>query len=1015
MKSNYLLMIFIFLSTLGFSQTYDIGGIVKEKGSGLSIPGANIQIKNTNKGVSTDFDGKFSVKEIPAGSVVVFSFIGYKTFEYKLTASNMNMSVTLQEDAKSLEEVVIIGYGSQKRREVTGAVSVVDSKTLDKLKPVKIEQALQGTVSGVNVTTQSGSPGAALDIRIRGIATNGENRPTTIIDGYVGELGLLNPNDIESVTVLKDAQAAIYGTIGANGVILVTTKSGKKNSKARISYNTYAGFQEASKKLNLLNATEYALLLNESYANGGSALPYADVSALGKGTNWQNEVLSTNVPIINHDLSISGGSDKITYAVSGSHLDQEGIVGESKSGFLRNTARIGLNADVTDKLKLKTNVIYTYFNRKSLNENGLGSVLFNALNVPSTLSAFDANGNYTLVPSTTGLGTEIINPLAQVANTYNDYSFKKLNGSFGLEYKLIDGLVLSSAMGFNTSNSKSKDFAQQINYGGKVFDVTRSSVTQGAVNDNNYSFDAFATYSKRFAEDHNFVFTLGNTIFKEWGNGLTATGYDVPNNSWDYADIALTTGTLDAKTNSSYTYDERRLSYFGRMQYDYKGKYLLSAMFRRDASTKFGPGNRVGYFPSFTGGWVLSDEDFFGVDKKINFLKLRASYGTLGNDQIPNNGYVSLLSGEATYVFDGALVNGTATGQIANPDLKWEEAQKFDVGMDMKLFNNKVSIVVDYFIDTRKDLLIPNIPVSGVTGNYAPGASAPTVNAGTVRNSGLEFSVDYKTKLSDDFDMSVGYNITFLKNKVIEVNNGTGFIEGGAFGVGQPSPSRMEVGLPIGYFYGYKTNGVFQNQAEINAHPSQIALGANPSPGDIRFVDVNQDGVIDVDDRTNLGNPIPTATMGFNLQMNYKNLDFALYTFTSVGNDMIRNYERTLSDANRLTYVLDRWTGEGTSNSVPRVTTGATANTVFSDYFVEDASYLRIQNIQIGYTLNPTLSEKVKISKLRLYAGVNNLYTFTKYRGFDPGASNGNPIGGGIDYGFYPIPRTYLLGLNINF
>lgn len=1014
MKSNYLLIIFLLFSTLGFSQSFDIGGTVKEKSSGLSIPGVNIQIKNSTKGTSTDFDGKFALKGIPSGSVVVFTFIGYKTFEYKVTSNDSNMSVNLLEDAKVLDEVVVIGYGSQKRREVTGAVSVVDSKTLEVLKPVKIEQALQGTVSGVNVTTQSGSPGAALDIRIRGIATNGENRPTTIIDGYVGELGLLNPNDIESITVLKDAQAAIYGTIGANGVILVTTKSGKKNSKSRVSYNTYAGFQEASKKLNLLNTTEYALLLNESYANGGRALPYPNVSGLGKGTKWQDEVMSTGVPIINHDLSISGGSDKITYAVSGSHIDQEGIVGQNKSGFLRNTARVALNADVTDHLKLKTNVIYTYFNRKSLNENGLGSVLFNALNVPSTLSPYDSNGNFTVVPSTAGLGNEIINPLAQIANTYNDYSFKKINGNFGLEYKLFDGFVLSSSMGFNTSNSKSKDFAKEINYGGKVFDVNRSSVNQGALNDNNYSFDLFATYTKKI-QDHNFVATLGNTIFKEWGNGLFATGYDVPNNSWEYADISLTTGVLEAKTNSSYNYDERRLSYFGRMQYDYKGKYLLSAMLRRDASTKFGPGNKVGYFPSFTGGWVISDEGFFGEDKKINFLKLRASYGTLGNDQIPNNGYVSLLTGEATYVFDGSLANGRAIGQIANPDLKWEEARKFDVGMDMKLLSDKVSIVADYFIDTRNDLLIPNIPVSGITGNYAPGASAPTVNAGTVRNSGFEFAIDYKNKFSDNFNMSVGYNVTFLKNKVLEVNNGTGFIEGGAFGVGQPSSSRMQVGLPIGYFYGYKTDGVFQNQTEIDAHPSQIALGANAAPGDIRFVDVNDDGVVNADDRTNIGDPIPNATMGFNLQLNYKNLDFALYTFASVGNDMVRNYERTLSDANRLNYVLDRWTGEGSTNTTPRVTTGATANNVLSDYFVEDASYLRIQNIQLGYTLNPKIAEKAFISKFRLYAGVNNLYTFTKYKGFDPGASSGAPIGGGIDYGFYPIPRTYLLGLNINF
>lgn len=1014
MKSNYLLILFLFISTLGFSQGHDIGGIVKEKGTGLPIPGVNIQINNTTKGVATDFDGGFILKGIPTGSTVVFSYIGYKNFEYKVNGSNLKLSIALEEDAKSLNEVVVIGYGSQKKREVTGAVSVIDSKALEILKPVKIEQALQGTVSGVNVTSQSGSPGAALDIRIRGIATNGTNGPTTIIDGYVGELGLLNPNDIESITVLKDAQAAIYGTIGANGVILITTKSGKKNSKSKIVYNTYTGFQETSRKLNLLNATEYALLLNESYANGGKTLPYPNVTGLGKGTNWQSRVFDSGVPIINHDLSISGGSDKVTYAVSGSHLDQEGIIGGNKSGFLRNTARVSLNADVSEKLKLKTNVIYTYFNRKTLNENGLGSVLFNALNTPATLSPYDANGEYTLVPSTTGLGTEIINPLAQIENTYNDYNFKKLNGNFGLEYKLFDGFVLSSSMGFNTSNSKSRDFAKQISYGGKVFDVTRSTVNQGAVNDNNYSFDVFGTFTKTVATDHNFVATVGNTIFKEWGNGLYATGFDVPNNSWDYADISLTTGISDAKSNSSYSYDERRLSYFGRLQYDFKGKYLFSAMLRRDASTKFGPGNKVGYFPSFTAGWIISDEGFYG-DKLVNFMKLRASYGTLGNDQIPNNGYISQLSGEATYVFDGALVNGTATGQIPNPDLKWEEARKFDVGLDLKLFDSKVSIVTDYFSDTRKDLLIPNIPVSGITGVYAPGASAPTVNAGTVKNSGIEFAIDYKNKFSENFSLSLGYNVTFLENKVLEVNNGTGFIEGGAFGVGQPAPSRMEVGMPIGYFYGYKTDGVFQNQTEVNAHPSQIALGANAAPGDIRYADANGDGVIDTKDRTNLGNPIPKATMGFNLQLSYKNLDFAAYTFASVGNDMVRNYERTLSDANRLNYVLGRWTGEGTSISTPRVTTGASTNNVFSDYYVEDASYLRIQNIQLGYTLNSTFSEKAGITKLRLYTGVNNLYTFTKYRGFDPGASNGAPIGGGIDYGFYPTPRTYLLGLNINF
>lgn len=1011
MKSKLLLTVLLLFTSFAFSQNLDVSGTVLDA-SGLSLPGVNVKVKNSSKSTTTDFDGSFKLTDVPKGTPIVFSYIGYRTQEVAVTGTKM--TVKMSDDAKSLEEVVVIGYGSQKKREVTGAVAVLDSKTLDILKPARIEQALQGTISGVNVTTQSGAPGAPLDIRIRGIATNGENKPATIIDGYVGDLGLLNPNDIETITVLKDSQAAIYGVLGANGIILVTTKTGKKNSKTRVSFNSYTGYQQTSRKLPTLNATEYAMLLNESYANSGKPLPYPNVSTLGKGTNWQDEVFQT-APIINNDLTISGGSDKITYSISGSHLDQEGIVGGDKSGFLRNTARIALGADLSDKIKLKTNVIYTYFTRNTLNENGLGSVLFNALNVPATLSPYDANGEFTLVPSTTGLGNEIINPLAQIANTYNDYNYKKLNGNFGLDYKIFKGFTLSSSIGFNTSNSESKTFNKLISYGGKVFDVQRSSVTQGTVNDNNYSFDLFATYNTKIADAHNITGTLGTTIFKEWGNGLTATGFDVPNNTWENADISLTKGTSETLTNSSYVYDQRRLSYFARAQYDFKGRYLFSALIRRDASTKFGPGHKVGYFPSLTAGWVVSDESFFGQPKFINFLKLRASYGTLGNDQIPNFGYLGLLNGEATYVFNGTLVNGTANGQVPNPDLKWEEAQKFDVGLDFKVLNDKIFIVADYFVDTRKDLLIPNIPVSGINGTGAPGASAPTLNAGTVKNSGFEFAIDYKDKFSDAFTFSVGYSVTFLKNKVTEVNNGTGFIEGGAFGVGQPAPSRMEIGKPMGYFYGYKTDGIFQNQAEIDAHPSQVALGAAAAPGDIRYVDLNGDGVIDTKDKTNIGDPIPDATMGFNLQLNYKALDFAIYTFASVGNDMVRNYERTLSDANRINYVLDRWTGPGTSNSTPRVTTGATSNNVFSDYFVEDASYLRIQNVQLGYTLNPAISQKAGVSKLRLYAGVNNLYTFTKYKGFDPGASNGAPIGGGIDYGFYPIPRTYLLGLNINF
>ena len=1022
MKSKLFLIALLLATAFGYAQEVAVTGTVSEAATGLPIPGANVVVKNSTLSTITDMDGNFTLS-VPQGSVIQFSYIGFKTQE---AAASEVMSISLAEDVQTLDQVVIIGYGTQKKKEVTGAVSVVSSETIDKLKPVKVEQALQGTVSGVNVTANSGSPGATINIRIRGIGTNGNPDPAVIVDGYIlpnpEDLGLMNPNDIESITVLKDAQAAIYGTIGANGVVLVTTKKGRKNSKTAFSYSTYTGFQETTKKLNLLNATEYALLLNESYANGGQALPFPDVSGLGKGTDWQEEVFRDQVPIISHDLSVSGGGEKISYMLSGSHLDQDGILAPSdKSNFRRNTARLALNVDLTDKLKVNTNLIYTQFSRRAFNENVLGSVLFNAINTPAIYSPYDENGEFTVLPTGSAsipgsnLGNEIINPLAQVDNTYQRYNFKRISGTVGIDYEIAKGLVWTNRIGFGSQNAREKIFNKQISYGGKVFDNPRSSVNQNSFQDNDYTYDMFFNYRKSLNETHNFTATLGYTAAKQWGEGLYATGFDVPNNSWQFADIRLANGIPSAKNVDSYFYDERLFSYYGRIQYDYKGRYLVSGMIRRDSSTKFGPNNRVAWFPSVTGGWVISDEPFYGTSKAVNFAKLRASYGVLGSDKIGNNRYVGLLDGEGTYVLDNQLVTGTAIGALPNADLKWEEARKFDIGLDLQFLDNKFELIADYFIDRRENLLIPGIPISGIIGTYGPGGQSPTVNAGGVKNKGFEVSLTYKDKIGKDFNISTSYNITMLKNNVYEVNNGTGFIEGGGFGVGQPAITRMEVGQPLGYFYGYQTDGIFQNAAEVAAHPDQTALGAPAQPGDIRYRDINGDNQITVADKTNIGDPIPDATMGFNLQLDYKGFDFAAYSYASLGNEMVRNYERTLNDVNRSNYVLDRWHGEGTSNTVPRVTTGATSNNVFSDYFVEDASFLRIQNVQLGYTLNEDFTKKAGITKLRFYAAVNNLYTFTKYRGYDPSATLETPLNMGIDYGFYPVPRTYMIGLNLNF
>lgn len=995
----------LFFTLICFAQNISVTGNVKASSDNSTIPGVSIFVINTTNGTTTDFDGNFTLNNLPINATLVFSYLGYQAQEVAV-GTNSIINVTLSEDAESLNEVVVIGYGTQNRKDVTGAVSLVSSKTLEKLKPVDASLALQGTVSGVTVNSPSGSPGSEFNIIIRGVSSNGDNGPLFIVDGYEGSLNSVNADDIASITVLKDAQAAIYGIKGANGVILVTTKKGKKNSPPKLTFNSYIGSQETTRTLPYLNATEYALLLNESYAVNGQILPFPSVNGLGIGTDWQSEIFNDAL-IANHSIGLSGGGEKSTYYFGASRLEQDGIIASDKSNYEKNNIKINLGIDVSDKIKFITNANYFSNKRKSISENGLGSILFNALNYSPTfaIDQEDENGF---------LGNEVINPLSQIANTFNRYSGSSLEGNFQLEYKPIKNLKITSRIGYKTYSDKSKSFSPIANFGaGKVFNVDRSSVTQGENTYNSYSWETFAVYNTTFFDDHNAIFTLGTSAQKNWGDGISATGYDVPNNSWDFADISLANGLSDALSNSSYTYDNRLTSYFGRFQYNYQGKYLMSAMIRRDAASDFAPKNRVDYFSSITFGWKISKESFLENSETINFLKLRGSYGTLGNN-VGRDLYRALLSGEATYVLGGVLVNGVATGPIPNIEATWEVAKKLDIGLDAKLFDNKLEIVADYFSEDRNDLLISNLPVSGILGGSAPGSSNPTVNAGTTRSKGVELLLNYNNEVSDNFSYGISYNVTKVKGEVIDIN-GDVIPEGGSFGVGQLAPSRMEVGQPIGYFYGLQTNGIFQNQTEVDAHPSQAALGATGKPGDLRYVDTNGDGEITFDDRTYIGKPQADYYMGLNLNFKYKNLDFSMYSYAEVNKEMVRNYERDQPNVNRLNLYLNRWTGEGTSNTVPRTTVGSTTNKLFSDFFVEDASFIRIQNIQLGYSLPTSVLEKIGISKFRIYTSVNNPFTFTKYTGYNPAATSGDAIGGGIDYGFYPVSRQYILGFNLVF
>jgi TonB-linked SusC/RagA family outer membrane protein len=1026
MKLKLLSLFVLLLSITLNGQNVNVSGAITEASSGQPLPGVNVIIKNTSIGTSTDFDGNFTLNDVPLNSVIVVSYIGFVTQEITITNNNP-LAISLLEDAESLNEVVVIGYGTQKKKEVTGAVSVVDAKAIEKLNPQRVEQALQGQVAGVSVTSNSGSPGSGSNIRIRGISTNGDARPLILVDGNVIEdLSVINPSDIKTMNILKDATAGIYGVRAANGVILITTKSGRKDSELKFQIDSYAGFQTTSKKIDLLGPTDFAIYVNDA-ADDTEYFVYPQ-----KGTDWQDEVFRT-AAISNINFSANGGTKKSAYSFGASYLDQDGIVGASKNNYSRLTARLSYQYDILENLKVSVTGLHTISEKNNLAEGGIGAVLYNAVNVNPDLSIRDEFGNYSLVEQLSAI--EIVNPLAQIENTFNTTRVSKVAATLGLDYTFLKNFKFSSKFQINHANVRDDIFRPEVNYGpGKTLNQDGNEIVDNGADFDDYTWDNYLTYTNSFNDIHNLTVLLGTSIFRTKGlfygiAGVTDTNtnsfgdsvYDldgVPTLTPRFNDAAIAVG--------NNVFDDRLGSVFARVQYNYKGKYLISAAVRRDGSSKFGADNRYGYFPTGSIGWNISDEAFLENSSWLNSLKLRASYGIIGNDRIPSFGFVSLLTGEATYApgsetSQDDLLNGTAIGLIGNPSLKWEEQVAQNIGFDARLFNSKVSLSMDLFSRKTEDLLL-SPQASGLIGSAAPGSALPFVNAGTVENKGIEISVGFNDSVGEDFSYNLGFNISTLDNEVVSVNGNIPPV-GGEFGVGisQTGIARMVPGLPIGHFYGYKTDGIYQTQGEIDALDATAPSGTystvgDIAPGDLRFVDVNGDGEITADDRTNIGDPIAEITMGFNLGFQYKNIDFSATAFASIGNDMVRDYERKNLFANRGTYQLDRWQGTGTSNSVPRAVGGASINTdVFSDFYVEDASFLRLQNVQIGYTFSEKQIRGLGIDKLRIYVSGNNLFTLSDYFGYDPSASNGAPIGSGIDKGFYPVASSYLLGVNLNF
>jgi TonB-linked SusC/RagA family outer membrane protein len=1029
---NKLLLLFAvsFFGLTGFSQEIIINGNVSSEENEM-LPFVSVSVKGENAGVKTDFDGNYSITvKDTADLMLTYYFFGFIKQEI-LVGAQRNINVVLISETQDMDEVVVVGYGKVRTKELTGATSKVSGEDIEKMNVARMDQALQGQVSGVNISTNSGSPGGSSNIRIRGLSTFGDNDPLILVDGVVYDsegLNALNPSDIKSINVLKDATAGIYGVRAANGVIIVETKNGKLNSKPKIQYNGYYGIQQTSRRLDLLNAEEYAVIKNEMFAFGGQDMPFNNTN-LGVGTNWQDTIFKS-APVQSHNFSMNGGTANTQYSLGLGYFTQDGIVGGDKSHFSRYNARLNLSTDISPKLKLNSVFLYSNELRNTLPESGIGSVLYNTINAFPNAPIITPDGNYSYLDEV----SDIINPVAQIENQYNWGWADKFVGKEEFIYSITKNLTFTNRFNYNYAQTKSKVFSPLVWYGDGKFANTalnedlESPLVEiadsiflergAAVYENRSSFidltfESYMNYDRVFDSVHRVKATAGVSIFQRKGESLGGTAFNIPNNSLEFADISANQaegGFLNSV--SSYEFKERLLSAFLRAEYGYKSRYLFSGIIRLDGSSKFGGNNRYGLFPTGSGAWLMSEEDFFNIDF-INFWKFRASYGVSGNDQIANFAYRALLNGEGVYVFNDIITQGVAIGRPANPDLKWETTRQFNIGMDMTAWK-RVDFTTNFFIKNTFDLLFQP-DVTAILGSYGPGGYPPIINAGDVSNKGFEFELGFRTLPGKDLFASVNLNFTTINNKVTGVPEGVDFVPGAAFSVGGNVATRFEQGYEIGYFIGYEMDGIFQTQEEIDG-AAVVQEGAQP--GDIRFVDQNGDGVInfnDDSDRSYLGSAIPDFTMGFSFNLKYKGFDLSGNLYAAIGQEVIRNYERQQPYANQLGYVINRWTGEGTSNEHPRLTTGSTRNNVFSSYFVEDGSFVRLRNTQFGYNIPKSVLKKIKVEAIRVYVSANNLFTLTRYQGFDPDVGSAGALSAGVDNGVYPQAKTFIGGLQITF
>ena len=1002
MKSFNLKIIILFIlifagSSLVFAQSRIVTGRVTGSDTGETLPTATVAVKGTIRGMITDMNGNYQIEIKQGDAVLMFSFVGYDPQEVEIGDKTV-INVELKAKSSTLEEVVVIGYGTVRKSDLTGAVGSIKAKELTKVTSLNAEQSLQGKVAGVQVTTTSGAPGATPSVRIRGVGTFNNSSPIYVVDGVIlDNISFLNTADIASMEVLKDASAtAIYGSRGANGVILITTKSGTiGQEKTNFSYSGEYSIQTLAKKIDLLNGKEFATIANEIPGepdyNNTDAVP---------NTDWQNLIFQA-APINNHQFSAWGASKRSTFYIGIGYFNQKGII--DKSGYERVTIKLNNTYNLTDNVKFGNNFTISPYNQQ--NEPG---VVFQAYRAWPSLLPYREGGSFAGVQ---GVG----NPMANInySNSFNKGI--RAVGSMFAEAAFLKNFVFKTSLGIDGGYNKSESFSPAytvLYYDGteSMQKHTKSSLYKGSSDNITWLWENTLNYSQTFKK-HSINAVAGYTMQNTYSEYLNASGENIIRDGTDFWYLQYNNisgeginGGFGNGVDGYYS----MISYLARANYTYDNKYILTATIRRDGSSKFASENRFGNFPSFAAGWNISQESFMKKFKEISKLKVRASWGKIGNEKIAYANRFSLTEDLVTVFGSGDLLYpGVSYGRSGNPNLKWEVTTQSDFGLEIGLFNDRLTGEFDYYHRITDDILV-DLSTPGYLGNGQ--GQKITYNAGKVLNSGFEGNITWREKVGE-FSYSIGFLASTIHNEVLSVGGSSGIdslLYGGNI-KGFLTQSRE--GLPIGAFYGYKTDGIFQNQAELDAYPHT----GDATIGDLRRVDVNGDHVINDLDRTFIGSPIPKFIFGFNAEVSYKQFDVSISLQGQTGNKIFNAKEFIRPDAyNFEQHVIDRWTGEGTSNTEPRASFGG-YNYIPSDKFIQDGSFLRLRSFVVGYTLSEAISRKLHVQQFRLYLKGNNLYTLTKFTGYTPEIGSGDVLSSGIDTGIYPITAVYSFGVNITF